>query len=159
MPRLKYTKEILAPIARQSSTFSEMARTLRGPGVHTSLVSHLHRLLDRYSIPYNHMLGQAHLRGKRSNKIITAKTRLVLRPEGSRREHYHVLKRCLDEIGRPYKCETCGLEGKWNGLPLTLQIDHRNGRIYDDRPKNLRYQCPNCHTQTPTFGFLGRSHK
>jgi hypothetical protein len=49
-----------------------------------------------------------------------------------------------------YVCE-CGQEPEWNGKPLTLQLDHINGDYQDDRLENLRFLCPNCHTQTDTF--------
>ena len=37
-------------------------------------------------------------------------------------------------------------------MPLTLQLDHINGDHNDNRLENLRILCPNCHTQTETFG-------
>lgn len=50
------------------------------------------------------------------------------------------------------KCEICGQLPEWNGKPLVLQLDHINGDHYDNRIENLRIVCPNCHTQTDTFG-------
>lgn len=49
-------------------------------------------------------------------------------------------------------CEECGQLPEWNGKKLTLQLDHVNGDHYDNRIENLRILCPNCHTQTRTFG-------
>lgn len=34
---------------------------------------------------------------------------------------------------------------------ITLQIDHINGINTDHRLENLRFLCPNCHSQTDTF--------
>lgn len=34
---------------------------------------------------------------------------------------------------------------------LTLEIDHINGIHNDNRKENLRYLCPNCHSQTLTW--------
>ena len=49
-----------------------------------------------------------------------------------------------------YKCE-CGNDGWWRNEPMTLQLDHINGKNDDNRITNLRFICPNCHSQTTTF--------
>lgn len=51
-----------------------------------------------------------------------------------------------------YACAICGNTGTWLNKTLVLQIDHINGDASDNRLKNLRFLCPNCHTQTSTFG-------
>ncbi len=52
----------------------------------------------------------------------------------------------------PYSCDVCGNEGVHLGKKLKLQLDHRNGRRHDWRIRNIRWLCPNCHSQTDTFG-------
>lgn len=61
-------------------------------------------------------------------------------------------KRLIEGGYKENKCEICGCPGEWNGKPLTLQVDHINGINNDHRLKNLRLLCPNCHSQTKTFG-------
>lgn len=51
-----------------------------------------------------------------------------------------------------YECAWCGLTNTYNGKPLTLQLDHINGINNDNRLENLRFLCPNCHSQTETWG-------
>lgn len=55
-----------------------------------------------------------------------------------------------------YMCALCGNEGTHCGKALVLQLDHINGVNKDCRRENLRFLCPNCHTQTDTF--CGKSH-
>jgi Zn finger protein HypA/HybF involved in hydrogenase expression len=64
----------------------------------------------------------------------------------------HTVKRRLLEAGRlENRCSQCGLN-EWQGKPLSVQIDHINGIGTDHRLENLRMLCPNCHSQTSTFG-------
>lgn len=39
----------------------------------------------------------------------------------------------------------------WNGKSIILDLDHINGDNKDNRLENLRFLCPNCHSQTETF--------
>lgn len=51
----------------------------------------------------------------------------------------------------PYKCAICGCV-EWQGKTLSLELDHINGINNDNRLENLRFLCPNCHSQTTTYG-------
>jgi Zn finger protein HypA/HybF involved in hydrogenase expression len=49
-----------------------------------------------------------------------------------------------------YKCIKCGIN-EWCGETIVLDLDHINGDNRDNRLTNLRYLCPNCHSQTDTY--------
>ena len=49
-----------------------------------------------------------------------------------------------------YKCAKCGIIN-WQNEPIVLQLDHINGVNNDHRLENLRFLCPNCHSQTETY--------
>ena len=61
-----------------------------------------------------------------------------------------VLRRHIAEE-RGYACSCCGIS-EWNSKPITLQVDHMDGNPGNNQPSNLRLICPNCHSQTATFG-------
>ena len=52
---------------------------------------------------------------------------------------------------KEYKCQICSISS-WNGKPLTLQLDHIDGNNKNNLVENFRWLCPNCHTQTDTWG-------
>ena len=64
---------------------------------------------------------------------------------------YSLKKRLLKKDLLKHKCYICGIGPEWNGIYLSLQLDHINGVNNDDRLCNLRILCPNCHSQTDTY--------
>jgi hypothetical protein len=45
----------------------------------------------------------------------------------------------------------CGIS-EWRDRPLSLELHHRNGEKHDNRLENLALLCPNCHSQTDSWG-------
>jgi hypothetical protein len=60
-------------------------------------------------------------------------------------------KRIIEQNLLNHCCQECGLKHEWNGKPIVLQLDHINGINNDHRIENLRFLCPNCHTQQDTY--------
>ena len=62
------------------------------------------------------------------------------------------LKRRLVEAGLlATHCAECG-RTRWRGRRLVLELHHINGDGKDNRLENLALLCPNCHSQTDSWG-------
>jgi predicted DNA-binding protein YlxM (UPF0122 family) len=70
---------------------------------------------------------------------------------GVRRGRFHLKARLLNAGLKEPRCERCGIE-EWRGEPLSLELHHVNGDGLDNRLENLQLLCPNCHSQTDTWG-------
>jgi 5-methylcytosine-specific restriction endonuclease McrA len=107
-------------------------------------ISHFETDDERYSrlIKYN------------TNNKIPLEDILVINSTYSRT---NLKPRLISENILEYKCIECGNTGEWNGKPITLQLDHVNGVYNDNRVENLRFLCPNCHSQTETYA--GKKNK
>lgn len=144
------TNEQLAACVIKSTSFSDVLREF---GLRLSGGSHAHyvRRIRAAQIDTSHFIGRSFNRGKVPSNRKAASDILKLRVSGGR-EKAHRLRRALIEIGRPYQCESCMFIGQWVGKPLTLEVDHLNRNWLDDRAENLRFLCPNCHSQEPVGG-------
>lgn len=63
----------------------------------------------------------------------------------------HLKQRLLSAGIKEDRCEECGID-EWRGEPLSMHLHHENGDGTDNRLVNLRSLCPNCHSQTDTYG-------
>ena len=151
---VKYTKELLEKAARESESIAGVLRSVGIKYISGGIHAHISRRLKKFGIDTSHFTGQGHYKGKSTPNKLHAEDVFVLRETGGRQKR-HILWRCLLEVGRGGVCEECGQGPLWEGKDLVLQIDHINGDFLDDREDNLRILCPNCHTQTPTFGRGG----
>lgn len=62
----------------------------------------------------------------------------------------NTLRKCLKHT-TGYKCALCEI-ADWRQQTLTLIVDHIDGNAGNNFPSNIRLLCPNCNSQTDTFG-------
>lgn len=99
-------------------------------------------------------LSQSDFKGK--SAFVTRSENQAIDPKKLLKENCNhtrsVLRRCIIKNKLlPYRCAICGI-CEWNGKTLSLELDHINGINNDNRIENLRFLCPNCHSQTTTYG-------
>lgn len=134
----KYTrwqKETLEPIVLQSKTYAECLRRM-GLVQAGGNFGTLQRNIDKYNINTEHMLGQAHNKGKEIKSFDN-----LTRPSA-------IKTRLIKELG--HQCRKCE-RTTWNDLPITLELEHIDGNNRNNSRENLTLLCPNCHSQTPTW--------
>ena len=76
----------------------------------------------------------------------------VLLVKGPTVNNQTIKKRVLADGLLKNICESCGNTGQHNGKRLVLHLDHIDGDNKNNELSNLRMLCPNCHSQTDTYG-------
>jgi len=131
-------------IVEESTSYAECLRKLQLKAAGGSYKV-LQERISRLNLDTSHFLGQAH--GKSSNRL-RAEEVLKL---GTKNRNGVVRRILFEELKWSKTCSVCGVEDQWQGRPMTLELDHINGINTDNRAENLRFLCPNCHSQTDTF--------
>lgn len=141
----KVSDEALADAVAQSISVMEVLRRL---GIKEAGGSHSHctKRIKKLGLDTKHFLGAAHNRGKLSPRRTKPEDILVLRESGGRAKSAKLV-RALIESEVKHECALCSQPPFWRGFKLTLDVDHINENWLDDRKENLRFLCPNCHSQ------------
>lgn len=152
MSKLKYTKEVLGEAVKNNVSMLGVMRTLGASLTSGALRTYLISRIRFYNIDTSHFSGQAWNQGKNHIGGSAKKTpeQILLIQANGTRARGKLLKRALLEIGREYKCAVCQLS-EWRKMPLRLEVEHINSNQLDNRPENLCFLCPNCHSQTENY--------
>lgn len=147
----KYTKDLLEPIIKSSYSKAEVLKKL-GLKIAGGNYALIFETVKELKIDTSHFKGQ----GWSKSKVLPIKVPINDYFKRNTRYRHKVAKRYLIQSGVPYRCAICGIKD-WQQQSLTLEIDHTDGDRMNNEINNLRFICPNCHSQTPTFRNKKRS--
>ncbi len=151
MNTLKYTKEVLEAALLSSETKKEFYQKL-GVRKSGSCMANIRRRLKEYGLDISALKNQT---TKGISPVNRKQPQEYLRIYDTEWQVASIkLRTALLSIGREYRCEHCKLSNEWNGKELKLHVDHINGDRKNCLATNLRFLCPNCHSQTETYGKL-----
>ena len=147
MTKHKYTKELLQLAVNDNVSFAGVLRYL-GLKQAGGTQSYITSVVKKYNINTDHFTGSRWNNGISQPQLRkTVESILVKLPNGSHRAKTYHLRRAMIESGIKEKCIFCDIENIWNNENITLEIDHKNGDGLDNSLSNLRFLCPNCHSQ------------
>ena len=145
-----FTREEFEKIVQNSSTFSEIS-IAAGYSKNSTATEQIKKKCEQWNISLEHLTGY-----KKSNKELTFEDIFI---ENSQVAQSSLRRYYLKGEYSPYVCSICGQPAEWNGKPLSLTLDHINGDNKDNRLENLRWVCPNCDRQLPTFCGKNIKHR
>lgn len=145
----KLSDEQFVELLKKSSTISEvlfkLGYTVKGNSWGYSQVK---RRMDDLNLDYSIFKGKSAV--IKTNKLNNVKKEDILK-ENCKHQRTVLRRYIIKNNLIPYKCAICGCT-EWQGKTLSLELDHINGVNNDNRLENLRFLCPNCHSQTSTYG-------
>jgi len=148
-----FSQEQLSEIVKNSFSASEACRKLNLADKSGS-TTRLRKYLNDLNIDFSHWTGQLWSRGKTllTDDRVSKKTKTEeIFVENSTVSRSYVRSLVLKNNLLKYSCNICNMPPIWNEKELSFQLDHINGINTDHRLENLRWLCPNCHSQTETF--------
>lgn len=156
---MKYPKETLEPLVRESLSVAEVMRKLGLKHLDGGMHAHISRAIIKFGIDKSHFLGQARQRGVHSPKKKHWSQILLRDRHNGRKEYSNRLRKAMVESGMEEVCGSCGMKPVWNNKALVLEISHKDGDSVNNEKQNLHFECPNCHSQTADFSGRGAGKK
>lgn len=153
MPKSKidqYSKEEFAEIIAKSNSYKDALRKFGYASLGGTSYKTLEKRVQKENIDISHF---------NNTKITTKRTEKNVFCENSTASQKVLREWYFKGQYTEYKCAICGLPAEWQGKPLVLTLDHINGNSRDDRLENLRWVCPNCDRQLPTYSRGARGLK
>lgn len=147
----KWTDQQLIDAVKISFNFQDVSKLLglSNFGANSKTIKKYIKLLNidtSHFLTTSEMLKQARAASK--TKALTPLEDVFI--ENSSLDRKCIKRLIIENNLIPYECNLCKII-QWNNKPLSLHLDHINGINSDNRLENLRFLCPNCHSQTDTY--------
>lgn len=149
-----YTREMLEGPVKNNISYAGVIRDLNLK-LAGGTQSYIKRKIKEFGLDTSHFKLQGWNKGLARTKK-DPEFYLKRRDKSKLKLNAHILIRCLLQLGVPHICSVCNLGCEWLGKKLVLQVDHIDGDCYNNEFNNLRFICPNCHSQTSNFSGRGR---
>lgn len=149
MRRRSWTNEQLQRAAKNSTSIRQVLNKigLREAGGNYDQVK---KYIKELKVNTEHFKGRAWNKGLRGFIRPRIPLNLIL-VKGSNYQSFKLKNRLFAVNLKVPECEECGWAVKTQDGYLPLELDHINGDRHDNRLKNLRILCPNCHSLKPTY--------
>ena len=148
------SKEEIQDKVNQCNSISDMLEAFGYQRSNGSMSKVMKKVIDTYNIDTSHFRPF-----KRTNQKPIYSLEEILVPNSKYENIARLKKRILKAGLLKYECECCGNKGEWNDKPLVLQLDHKDGNHNNHSIENLRFLCPNCHSQTNTYSGKNAKHE
>ena len=137
-----YSNEEFTEIVLSSNSYKECLLKLGYASNSGDATKNLKAKIEKMNIDTSHFSIDA------SNKIDRSRENVFV--ENSTCAQKTLRRFYKKETEDNYVCSICGLEPIWNNKPLTLILDHIDGKNHNNVLSNLRWVCPNCNMQLDT---------
>jgi Zn finger protein HypA/HybF involved in hydrogenase expression len=147
-----YTESDLIDATKKSLSYTQVIKRLGIPYC-GSTHSRIKKEISNLNIDISHFTGMLCSKGKTllDDDRLSERNKNEIFIENSKFSKSYIRNLIKKKNLIEYKCTLCSNLGVWNDKKLNLQLDHINGISTDQRLENLRFLCPNCHSQTDTF--------
>ncbi len=148
MKKRSWTEKDLKIAVKSSGSYRQVLRKLglvEAGGNYEQIKS----AIKDHHLKIDHFHGQAWNKGMKIPRKPVYSMKEILK-ENSNFQSHKLKERLFSENIFQRKCMICGWNKKSSDGRVPVELDHINGNHKDNRLKNLRILCPNCHSLQPT---------
>lgn len=141
----RYEKNNFSKVVKESNNLTDICRNL---GIGTTKGNR--DTVKKYILKYD--LDTSHFKVIKKKNGLKKELKEILVENSTYIYTTNLKNRLYKEGVKERICEMCGQDENWNGMKISLILDHINGVNNDNRIENLRIVCPNCNAGLDTNG-------